>query len=75
MCPTLGLLGPQLHLRDWSSGPGTGVRQAGEGLGRHTPLQLNSLFPREQLAEKDKPPTACPHQLIVWRLALESQFS
>ena len=35
------------------------MQQAGEGLGRHTPFQLNSLFPREQLAEKDKPPTAC----------------
>ena len=60
VCPTLGLLGPQLHLRDWSSGTGTGVQKAGKGLGRHTPLQLNLLFPQEQLAEEDKSPTACP---------------
>lgn len=56
VCPTLGFLGPQLHLRDWSAGTGTSVRKAGKGLGRHTPLQLNLLFPREQLAEEDKPP-------------------
>lgn len=52
--------GTPAALEGRSAGTGTGVQKAGKGLGRHAPLQLNLLFPQEQLAEEDKPPTACP---------------
>lgn len=75
-CPTLGLLGTMLHLKGWSTETVTRPQQAGEGLGRRAPLQLNSWFPLEPLAEEDKPPAAVgPSHLIVWHLPLESQFS
>ena len=54
VCPTLGLLGPQLHLRDWSSGTGTGVQKAGKGLGRHMSTYLIMYLNEIQVFENLK---------------------